>query len=120
MEKQKELRCAKSLPKDKAEGPSKPYRFNVLAQLANITARITLYELLRPSKSTREALREALADVEAFMTQIPAKPEKDEENCLHTSHHFPCTMFTPDDMQVKEKYDRPLYFTGYIRSSEVS
>jgi len=54
------------------------------------------------------------------MTQIPAKPEKDEENCLHTSHHFPCTMFTPDDMQVKEKYDRPLYFTGYIRSSEVS
>ena len=26
----------------------------------------------------------------------------------------------PDDMQVKEKYDRPLYFTGYIGSSKVS
>ena len=26
----------------------------------------------------------------------------------------------PDDMQVKGKHDRPLYFTGYIGSSEVS
>jgi len=67
MEKQKELRYAKALPKDKVEGSSAPYCFDVLAQLANISIRITLYELLRLSKSTREALREALADAEAFM-----------------------------------------------------
>ena len=84
MEKQKELRYAKALPKDKAEGSSAPYHFDVFVQLVNIPARIVLYELLR---STREALREALADVEAFMARIPAKPqEKDEEDCLHASH----------------------------------
>jgi len=61
-----------------------------LAQLADIPARITLYELLRLSKSTREALREALADAEAFIARIPAKPnEQDKENCLHTSQHVP-------------------------------
>ena len=86
MEKQKELRYTKTLLKYKAEGSSVPYRFDVLAQLANIPARITLYELLRLSKSTKGALGEALADVEAFMAQILAKlEEKDEENCLHAS-----------------------------------
>ena len=90
VEKQKELWYAKVLPKDKAEGSSAPYRFDVVTQLANIPARIILYELLRLSKSTREALREALADVEAFMAHILVKPEeKDEENCLHTVQHAP-------------------------------
>ena len=84
---------------------STPYGFDVLAQLANI-----LYELLRLSKSTKKALREALVDAEAFMAWIPAKPEeKDEENCLYTSKHVPCITFTPDDIQVKGKHDRPLY-----------
>jgi len=77
---------AKTLLKVKAEGSSAPYRFGVLGQLANIPARITLYELLRLSKSIREALREALTDAEVFMAKIPAKPEeKDEENCFHAS-----------------------------------
>ena len=67
VEKQKELRYAKSLPKDKVEGYLRPYHFDVLAQLANIPARITLYELQRLSKSIRKALRETLADAEAFM-----------------------------------------------------
>jgi len=74
VEKQKEIRYVKALPKDKAKGTSAPYRFDVLAQLANIPARITLYELLRLSKSTRETLREALADAEVFMARIPAEP----------------------------------------------
>ena len=39
---------------------------------------------------------------------------------LFTSQYAPCITFTPDDMQVKRKYDRPLYFMGYIGSSEVS
>ena len=84
--KQKELRYAKVLSKDKAKGSLAPYRFDVLAQLANFPARITLYKLLRLSKSTREALREDLADAEAFIAWIPAEPQKeDEEDCLHTS-----------------------------------
>ena len=107
--------------RNNAEESPTPYHFDVLAQLANIPARITLYELLRLSKSTREALREALADAEVFMAQIPAGPqEKDEEDYLHTSQHAPCITFMPDDMKVKGKHDRPLYFIGYIESSEVS
>jgi len=54
------------------------------------------------------------------MARIPAKPEEDEEDCLHASQHAPCIIFTPDDMQLNEKHDRPLCFTGYIGSSEVS
>jgi len=67
VENQKELQFFKALPKNNAEGSPTPYGFDVLTQLANIPARITLYELLRLSKSTREALSEALADAEVFM-----------------------------------------------------
>jgi len=85
------------------------FHFNVLAKLANISARITLYELLRLSKSTRDTLREALADEEVFVTQIPATcKEKDGNHCHHTLKQFPCISFTLDDMKVKEKHDRPL------------
>ena len=102
-------------------GPSTPFRFDVIAQLTNISTRITLYELLRLSKSTRDALREALANAEIIMTQIPAIcGEEDNNHCHLTSKQFPGITFTPKDMQVKEKQDRPLYYTGYIGSSEVS
>ena len=102
-------------------GPSTPSRFDVMAQLVNIPIRITLYELLRLSKTTRDVLREALADVEIFMTQIPAIcGEEDNIHCHHTSKQFSCIAFTPEDMQVKEKHDRPLYYIGYIGSSKVS
>ena len=47
VEKQKELRYSKALLKDKMEGSSAPYRFDVLSQLANIPTRITFYEHLR-------------------------------------------------------------------------
>ena len=110
-EKQKELRYARALLKDKAEETLAPYRFDVLAQLANILARITLYELLRLSKSTREAL----VDAEVFMAQILAGPqEEDEEDCLHASHNAPCITFTLDDMQVKRKHDRPCSSQGTL------
>jgi len=115
VEKQKELRYAKTLPKNKAEGSSAPYRFDVLAYLVNIPAKINLYELLRLSKSTREALREALADVEAFMARILAEPEEEyEENCLHVTQYVPCITFTPDDMQVKGKHDSPCTSLGTL------
>jgi len=60
LEKQKELHYTKALRKGNAEGSSTFFRFDVLAQLANIPARITLYELLKLSKFTRKALRKAL------------------------------------------------------------
>ena len=95
MEKQKEIRYAKALPKDKAEGTSATYCFDVLAQLANISARITIYELLRLSKSTREAL----ADAKVFMARILAESqEEDEEDYLHASQYAPCITFTPGNM----------------------
>jgi len=90
VEKQKGLRYAMALLKDKVEGSSASYHFDILAQLANILARITLDELLRLSKSTEKALREVLANAEAFMAQILAEPQKeDEEDCLHVSQHTP-------------------------------
>jgi len=63
---------------------------------------------------TREALREALADAEAFMTQILAKPEKDEENCLHTSHCFPCIPFTPETCKSKGNITDPCTSQGIL------
>jgi len=55
------------------------------------------------------------------MARIPAElQEGDKEGCLHASQYAPCITFTSDDMQIKGKHDRPLYFTGYIGSSEVN
>ena len=92
-----------------------------MAQLANFPARITLYDLLRISKSIRDAIREALANAEVFVTQISATcEEEDDSHCHHTSKQFSCIIFIPEDMQVKGKHDGPLYYTGYIKLSDVS
>ena len=48
------------LKKPSGPGLDTPFRFDILAQLANIPARITIHEFLRLSKETREALRDAL------------------------------------------------------------
>ncbi|ONK72755.1 uncharacterized protein A4U43_C04F22830 [Asparagus officinalis] len=121
--KQKELRFNKNLHQDLGE-TSAPYQFNVMVQLANIPARITLYELLKLSKTTREALIEALKNTESFITQVTLIPEASEDQsclqCLQAAGSLPCISFTQEDMQVKHKHDRPLYYTGYIRSSEIS
>ena len=115
VEKQKELRFSKALSKDNAEGSTTPYRFDLLAQLANIPARITLYELLRLSKSTREALREALANAEVFMTQVPIGPkEKDVEDCLHASQNAPCITFTADDSRLRGNMIDPYTSQGIL------
>ena len=118
--KQKELRCAKSLQKDDA-GPSTLFRFDILAQLANIPIRITLYKLLRLSKSTREALREALVNSEVFLGQMPTMTkEKDDEHCNQASRHSPPITFSPRICKSRRSMTDPLYYIGYIRSSEVS
>ena len=56
-----------------------------------------------------------------FYNQIPAMcGEKDDRHCHHNSKQFSCITFTPEDMQVKRKHDRPLYYTGLIGSSKVN
>ena len=123
--KQKELWYNKALRKDTLESSSSPFKFDVMAQLANIPARITLYELLRLSPATRESLCEALADAEAFLTHLPppsmTKEGEECPQCCQTSiRKIPCITFTPEDMFIKNtKHDRPLYFTGYIGSAQV-
>jgi len=69
------------LKKDPPKGLNAPFRFDILAQLANIPARMTLYELLRLSKETREVLRDALADSKIFLTQVPAPPDDEGIPC---------------------------------------
>ena len=99
-----------------------PFRFDILAQLANIPARITIHELLRLSKETREALRDALANSESFLTYMPEIPEDDTQSpcpeCHHVQSTVPAITFTAEDMLLKDnKHDRPLYYTGYIGST---
>jgi len=98
VKKQKELRYVKALQKGGVR-PSTPFRFDVLAQLANIPARITLYKLLRFFKSIRDALREALADTEVLITQIPIMcKEEDNKHCHHILKQFSYITFTSEDM----------------------
>jgi len=77
VEKLKESRHAKVLQKDKVEGLPTPFCFYDFAMLANIPARITLYGLLKLSKSTRKALREVLAYSEAFIAHILTEHEEE-------------------------------------------
>src|SRR3954470_21312356 len=119
-EKPKEVRYNRPLNKEKAVEVSQPFRFDIINQLANIPARITLYELLKLSKSTREALREALADAEVFVTQLPIGSTIDEPRSLNISCVPTDIVFTPKDMQVQGRHARPLYFTGYIGSTKIT
>ena len=70
-EKQKEVQFDRVLKKPSGLGLNVPFRFDILAQLANIPARITIHELLRLLKETREALRNALANSESILTHMP-------------------------------------------------
>src|SRR4051812_26850725 len=100
------------LNKGKAVEVSQPFRFDIINQLANIPARSTLYELLKLSKSTREALREALAHTEVFVTQLPIGSTIDVPHSLSISCVSTDIVFTPKDMQVQGRHAQPLYFTG--------
>ena len=101
-----------------------PFHFDILAQLANIPARITIHELLRLSKETREALRDALANSESFLIHMPEIPRGDTQSscseCHHVQSRVPAITFTAEDMLLKEnKHDRPLYYTRYIGSTSI-
>lgn len=89
-------------------------------QLDNIFARITLYELLQFSKATKYALNEALAINEVFITQVPSSILDEEQQSLQIFMPSTCIIFSFEDMQVLEKYDRPMYFTSYLGSTEIN
>src|SRR4051812_29522747 len=114
LKKPRELWYNRPLNKGKVVEVSQPFGFDIINQLANILGRITLYELLRLSKSIREALREALADVEVFVTQLPTDLTINESQSLSISNIPTDIVFTSEHMQVQGKPDRPLYFTVYI------
>ena len=101
-EKHKEVRFDHILKKPSGQGLGTPFRFDILAQLANIPARITIHELLRLSKETREVLRDALADSESFLIYMPEIPKDDAQSpcpeCHHVQSKVPAITFTAEDM----------------------
>jgi len=114
---QKQPRFAKPLLPNEVNQPPTAFHFDILKQLAQIPARITLLELLKLSKTTREALRKALADAEAFAVYVPPAPT---EEVLLAAPRLNCITFSDEDLQVRGMHDRPLYFTGYIGSTIIT
>jgi len=103
-------------------GLDAPFRFDILAQLANIPAQITIHELLRLSKETREAVRDALANSESFLIHVLEASADDSQplcpKCHHVQPKMPAITFTAKNMLLKNnKHDRPLYYTGYLGST---
>ena len=101
-----------------------PFHFDIFVQLVNISARITLHELLHLSKEMREALKDALDDSELFHAQVPLISVDDGGapclQCHMVQQQTPCIPFTHGDMLLKNnRHDRPLYYTGYIGSTYI-
>jgi len=99
-----------------------PFHFDIFVQLANIPARITIHELLRLSKETREVLRDALANSESFLIHMPEASEDDSQPFCPECHNIQLKIlaitFTAGDMVLKDnKHDRLLYYNGYISST---
>ena len=105
-EKQKEVRFDYILKKPLGPGLNIPFRFDILAQLANIPTRITIHELLHLSKETREALRDALANSESEMIHMPETPREDTQpscfECHHVQLKVPAITFIAEDMLLKD------------------
>jgi len=121
-EKQEEVRVDKALKNNPSQGLNTPFRFDILAQLANILARITLHELLHFSKKTKEALRDALVDSMSFLTQVPSILTDDSgtpcPQCHLVLQQVPNITVTPEDMLLKNNRDNQfLYYTGYTAST---
>lgn len=121
-QKQKGVRFDKPLRKDSEVGAIKPYNFDILAQLANTPARLSLFELLRLSKDTRGALSEALLNADSFLAQV-RQTEEDPKACRHchsVMEVVPNITFSQGDMLLRHnRHNRPLYYTGYIGSVQV-
>jgi len=87
-EKQKKVRFDHVLKRPLGLRLDVPFCFDILAQLANIPACITIHELLCLSKETREALRDALTNLESFVTHMPKTPGDDSQPLCSECHHI--------------------------------
>src|SRR5438270_7641847 len=112
--KQKQLRFSSPLLPPEVGQPATVSCFDILKQLAQIPTRITLLELLKLSRTTREALREALANADTFATHIFTK------EALTAINRANSISFSDEDLQVRGMHDRPLCFTGYIGSTVIT
>jgi len=85
------VRFDKALKKNPSQGFNTPFRL----QLINITAHITLHELIRLSKETRKMLKDALEHLESFLIHtVPYRQKWDSMSPLSfgiaagAKHHF--------------------------------
>lgn len=115
------VRLDKSLWKRAAEYLAAHFKFDILVQLSNILACITIHELLHLFKEAKDVLREALADAESFVTHIPLTKKVEWQHCqCQWVSVLPSITFSSDDMLVKSSdLDRPLYYTRYIGSTKI-
>lgn len=105
-----------SLRKRATEDLSSLFKFDIMVQLTNILAHITMHEFLRLTKETRDALHEALVNLETFLTQVLPLTNV-ECYCCDQVSSLPSIAFSLEDMLVKNSnHGRPLYYTEYIRS----
>lgn len=96
------------------------FQFNILALLGNISTRITLYELLHLSKTTRDALWKVLAHSEAFLAYLLEETDEAYVHCNLVARHTLSITFTLEEMLLKNiKHDRSLYYTWYLCSMRV-
>ena len=71
-DKRKEVHFDKFLKKETSRDLKAPFCFDILAQLANIPARITLHKMLRLSKKKWEHFEMHLLIQNFFLMQVPA------------------------------------------------
>jgi len=71
----------------------------------------------------REALRDALADSESFLTQVPTPTKEERVSCPQyhlVQQQVPYITFTPEDMLLQDnRHDKSLNYTGYIGSTYI-
>lgn len=96
---------------------AKPTHFDIVKQSDQILVRVSLHGLLKLSLTTREALREVLADAEIFITQL-AEPSQQEVLQIGERHNL--ITFSYEDMLICGMHERPLYLIGCIGSSQIN
>lgn len=88
-----------------------PFKFDILVQLVNIPARITIHELQHLSIETRDALREALADFVILDSNYIPDRGRMSILLVASSFNIPSITFTTENMLVKSlDHVHPLYY----------
>lgn len=102
-------------------GLDEPFDYDLLAQLANVPARITMYDLLRLSPDIRQAVVKALSEADKYaphVHQIQVNDVPQEENRgiqEKMKAEEPDLAFYREDFFLGDlHHNRPLYLSGYI------